>query len=296
MENTEIEYLVGVDGGGTGTRLILANHQGHELARSEGPPSALNQGVEQAWTSILKTLELAFNKIAVQKINKDKIAIGLGLSGVNNGLWRQSFLQLAPQFAELALDTDGFTTLFGAHAGAPGVIVAIGTGSVGMVLDHQGQRKTVSGWGYPAGDEASGAWMGLRAAAVLQKTLDGRQQMGPLAQDILSFCGGNENLFLEWLGKANQNHFAQLAPLVINNGQKDRQAKLIIQRATEEIELMIMALDPKSELPLSICGRLGEILTPQLSGVVKNRSRPPIGDSSFGALQLIRAKLEGTIK
>ncbi|MFZ3287574.1 MAG: ATPase, partial [Telluria sp.] len=43
-----IEYLIGVDGGGTGTRVRLARADGTELAQGSGGPSGLAHGIGNA--------------------------------------------------------------------------------------------------------------------------------------------------------------------------------------------------------------------------------------------------------
>ena len=50
---------------------------------------------------------------------------------------------------------------------------------------------------------------------------------------------------------------------------------------------MVKALDPNAELPLSICGRLGEALIPFLPEATKSRNLPAQGDSTIGALLLV---------
>ncbi len=47
-----IEYLIGVDGGGTGTRVRLALPDGTELAQAQSGPSGLALGIGPAWQSI----------------------------------------------------------------------------------------------------------------------------------------------------------------------------------------------------------------------------------------------------
>ncbi|MGV7246188.1 BadF/BadG/BcrA/BcrD ATPase family protein, partial [Caballeronia sp. M23-90] len=47
--NHSYSYLIGVDGGGSGTRVVLADANGVELARASGGPSGLGLGVERAW-------------------------------------------------------------------------------------------------------------------------------------------------------------------------------------------------------------------------------------------------------
>ena len=282
-----IKYYVGVDGGGSGTRVVVADFKRQVIVETSGAPSALGQGIEQAWRSIMDTIALAFTKANISIPMLSECAIGLGLSGANNLIWKNEFLLRNPGFQLISLDTDGFTTLLGAHAGKPGVIVAVGTGSVGMVLKKSGERLAVSGWGFPAGDEASGAWLGMKAAGMAQKRLDGRRPESLLTKLILNYCGNTTDEFLAWLGNAKQNAFAQLAPLIFESAPTDSDAKNLLLDAGLEIENMIKALDPDADLPLSICGRLGEALIPYLPESIRSRAHKAKHDSKMGALYLV---------
>lgn len=287
----DFKYYIGVDGGGSGTRIIVVDNKLNIVASANGSPSALGQGIEQAWKSILETIAKAFHNGNLVVPMLSECAIGLGLSGANNMTWRNEFYLRNPGFKKIVVDTDGFTTLLGAHGGNPGVIVAIGTGSVGMILDKHNKKKDVSGWGFPAGDEASGSWLGLKASALTQKTIDGRRAQSPLSQSILKFCGGNSDQFLEWLGNAGQNQFAKLAPIIFECAATDLDAKELLELACDEIELMAKTLDPKNEYPLSICGRLGEALIPFMKDPIKSYHKTPQGESTFGALHLLMREL-----
>lgn len=290
--HSNYKYLIGVDGGGSGTRVIVSTPDLQIIAKAEGAPSALGQGIEKAWRAIMDTLALAFSKSSIPVPMLSECAIGLGLSGANNIIWKNQFYLRNPGFQKILIDTDGFTTLMGAHAGQPGVIVAVGTGSVGMVLKPDGERISVSGWGFPAGDEASGAWLGLRAASLTQKALDGRRQHSPLSKAVQKFCGEDQEEFMNWLGEAKQNAFAKLAPLVFQVADTDPEARKLLMKAGEEISLMAKTLDPKGEYPLSICGRLGEALIPFLPEVIKNKNQTAKGDSAYGALTMIAQHLK----
>jgi len=289
---SKYKYLIGVDGGGTGTRIIVAGPDQKILAQAEGAPSALGQGIEKSWRAIMDTLALAFAKSNITVPMLSECAIGLGLSGANNIIWKNEFYLRNPGFKKILIDTDGFTTLMGAHGGNPGVIVAVGTGSVGMVLKNNGDRESVSGWGFPAGDEASGAWLGLRAASLTQKAMDGRRKHSTLTDAVTNFCGKDTDEFLGWLGEARQNAFAKLAPLVFQTAASDPDAKKLLLKAGEEIAVMVRTLDPKNEYPLSICGRLGEALIPFLPDDIKVRNQKAKGDSTIGALTLIAQQLK----
>jgi len=285
------EYLIGVDGGGTGTRVRLARPDGSEIGSGGSGPSALINGVAPAWTAIEQAIAEAFANAAMPPAPRAKTALGLGLAGVHNKEWARQFLAADPGYGALALETDAYTTVLGAHGGQAGAIVALGTGSVGEALLANGERRQVGGWGFPAGDEGGGAWIGLRAIGHAQQALDGRQPMTPLASSVIAFCGGDIDTMFAWLAGATQSRFAQLAPLVIKHAGDD-DARAILRAAGQEAAKIAAALDPAGALPLALCGGLGAALAPYLPAALRERSTPPGGDAAAGALWMIRASLQ----
>lgn len=301
-----IDYLIGVDGGGTGTRVRIATHvptdpasldgklAGTELAQGSGGPSGLGLGIARAWSAIDDAIDQAFAAAGIERPEPAQMAIGLGLAGVHNKLWAQEFTAASPAYAALVLETDAFTTLMGAHGGHPGAIVAIGTGSVGEALLPDGGRREVGGWGFPAGDEAGGAWIGLRAIGHVERVLDGRRQSGPLAGAVIAACGGRRDAIQAWLGQANQTAYAGLAPLVLQHAD-DPAARAILDEAGHEVAAIARALDPEGSLPLALCGGLGAALRPWLPAELAARARAPQGDSAAGALHMIEHYLANHI-
>lgn len=287
-----IEYLIGVDGGGTGTRVRLASRAGVELAQASAGPSALSQGVAKAWTTILSAIGEACAVADIGSPPLASIGIGLGLAGVHNKEWAAQFTAANPGFGAMVLDTDGFSTLMGAHGGRPGAIVAIGTGSVGEAMREDGAKVEVGGWGFPAGDEASGAWMGLRALNHIEQVLDGRVEGGAFAREVIAACGGHRDAVQIWLGRANQTAYASLARFVVAHGESDPVARAILEHAGREVAGIARALDPSGSLPLALCGGLGEVLLAWLPEDTRARCTPPQGDSAQGALRMIEQYLE----
>jgi glucosamine kinase len=288
-----ISYLIGVDGGGTGTRVRLASLDGTELAQATGGPSALSQGIDKAWTTILAAVGEACAAADIGDPPLAKMGIGLGLAGVHNKEWAAQFTAANPGFAALVLDTDGFSTLMGAHGGKPGAIVAIGTGSVGEAMLEDGAKVEVGGWGFPAGDEASGAWMGLRALNHIEQVLDGRVEGAAFARDVIEHCGGTRDAVQIWLGRANQTAYASLARFVVAHGETDPVARAILEHAGREVAGIARALDKSGTLPLSLCGGLGEVLLAWLPEDTRARVTPPEGDSAKGALRMIDLYVKG---
>lgn len=280
-----VRYLVGIDGGGTGTRVVLADAQGAELAQASGGASALALGIEAAWQSIEAAVTQAFASIA-RPLDWRECALGCGLAGVNNREWLAAFVSKAPELAALAVQSDAYTTLLGAHGGSAGVIVALGTGSIAAALDENGQCRVAGGYGFPSGDEASGAWLGLRAIVHAQHALDGRVSPDAFSEALLAQTGASDRDSLTvWCCGANQPAYAALAPTVLAYRSHPVAAALLGQ-AGADIAQLVDALDPRGRLPVALCGGLGAPLADYVPASHRARLKPPVADSAHGAVQL----------
>jgi len=286
-----IEFLLGVDGGGTGTRVLLARRDGGVIGRGAAGPSALARGISSAWAEIGRAVALAFADAGLPSAPAASCALGAGLSGANHRPWHLSFIQANPGFARLELETDAFTMLLGAHAGGFGAIVASGTGSVGEVWHTDGRRASVGGWGFPIGDEGSGAWLGFHAMQHAQHAMDGRAKRGVLAQAVWTRCGNDADALLGWCAQANQFEYAQLAPLVFDAESTDPAAAGLLVGATDALALMARALDPDGRVPLAVSGSVGQRLAPRLAADLRARLVEVADGADAGALNLISRAL-----
>ncbi|WP_371142397.1 BadF/BadG/BcrA/BcrD ATPase family protein [Burkholderia cepacia] len=277
-------FAIGIDGGGTGTRAVLADRHGRELAQGRGGPSGLGLGIERAWASIGAACADAFTRAGLA-FDWPQCALGCGLAGVNNAAWLAAFRAQAPLGA-LAVESDAYTTVVGAHGGAPGLIVALGTGSIAAALDAAGACRIAGGFGFPSGDEASGAWLGVRALAYAQQALDGRVPRDAFANALLAETGVQDrDALVQWSCDANQTIYARLAPIVFAHRSHPVAGALIAQ-AGDEIGKMIDALDPQQALPVALCGGLADALAPAVPARHAARLRAPLDDSAHGALRL----------
>ncbi|SMG38229.1 BadF/BadG/BcrA/BcrD ATPase family protein [Paraburkholderia susongensis] len=288
-------FLIGVDGGGTGTRVVLGDAQGRELAQAAGGPSGLGLGVARAWQAIQGACGEAFARAGVA-LDWSRCVLGCGLAGVNNRDWLAEFHAQAPKLAGLAVESDAYTTLLGAHGGAPGVIVALGTGSVAASLASDGEFRMASGYGFPSGDEASGAWLGVRLIVRAQQALDGRVPHDDLVRALLAHTGAHDrDSLVVWLCAANQTAYARLAPIAIEHRAHPFAARLL-NEAGVEVGKMIAALDASATLPVALCGGLGAPLREYVPSAYQARLCEPLADSAHGGLQLAQreaARLAG---
>jgi glucosamine kinase len=285
------EYLIGVDGGGTGTRVRIERAaDGIELARGSAGPSGLLHGAGKAWAAVQAAIDGAFAEAGVARPPLARLAIGLGMAGVHNKQWAAEFTAQNPGFGAIKVETDAFCTLLGAHRGACGAIIALGTGSVGEALLADGTRREVGGWGFPSGDEGGGAWLAINH---VQKVFDGRRSSSEFARAIMAASGGDRDGMFHWQATANQTAYAQLASIVIQYADVDDTAHALMVSAGAEIDEIATALDPGGRLPIALCGGLAAPLCDFLSAQLKARAIAPQSDAAAGALHLVRQILRG---
>jgi glucosamine kinase len=290
---SKVRYVIGVDGGGTGTRVRLTRLDGEVLAFAQAGPSALGQGIEQAWRNVSQAIEQTFRDAAVNNWEPRECAIGLGLAGAIVASQSHDFLHAANRFGQVALASDGFTALLGAHRGKPGAIVIAGTGSIGEALLPNGRHVFIGGWGYPIGDEGSGAWLGMYAMRRTQQAVDGRVAAGALVRAVQDVAGETRDELLAWCERAGQHAYAMLAPLVFDVETADPYAAELLNAAVRSIDDIAVALDADGTLPLVVSGSVGLRLQPRLAPRVRARLVEPAGDAIDGALRLIRERLRG---
>jgi len=286
-------WCAGVDGGGTGTRLKLADATGRVHGQGQAGPSSLSQGVAAAWLQVRQALDAACADAGEAPVAPAEVALGLGLAGAGVAAQRQAFLAADPGFAFIALDNDALTQLLGAHGGRPGIVVAGGTGTVALARQRDGRLRQAGGWGFPVGDEGGGAWLGLHAMAHAHAVLDGRGPAGPLARAVFAQAGTDAQALLAWCAQAGQAAYATLAPAVFAAAEAgDATAEALLQAAAEHLAQLARALQSGPEpLPVVMRGSIGERLLPRWPAALRAQVVPAAGDSADGALQLLREAL-----
>ena len=283
-----VDYLIGVDGGGSGTRALIHSVHGERVGTGEAGPSAENKGIPQAWDHILQAVRGGFAAAGAPVPAWQRCALAAGLSGVSHAPWRQAFLARNPGFGLLEAETDSFTMLMGAHGGQPGAIVIAGTGSIAEALRADGSRATVGGWGFRVDDEGSGGWLGLMALRHGLAAFDGRANPGSLARRVWMHCGDEREALQEWCGSAGQFECGQLAPAVFECEDSDPAAARLLVQATEALEELALAIDPRGRLPLAVSGSIGQKLAPRLRPYVRSRIVPARAGAAEGALMLVQ--------
>ncbi len=291
VPDAEIRFLIGVDGGGTKTRARLTDTAGASLGIGEAGPSGLGQGIDQALANTSEAITRSFQVAELPLPPGYVCAVGMGLAGAGIRLRAEEFVRRAHMYGALKLDSDAYTALTGAHQGRPGAILIAGTGSIGLARHEDGRRISVGGWGFPAGDEGGGAWLGLHALRIAHHALDGRMATGPLARSVWEITGGTRDQMLAWGAGAIQFNYATLAPAIFDSAASDPKATELLYTAAAALNALVIGMDPEGCLPLTVLGSIGERLHSLLPEQTRARCNPPAGDAVEGALLMIREHL-----
>lgn len=123
------EVVIGIDGGGTHTRVIVADVAGNILgyAKGNGVHPEKNKTPD---LNVKHTIEAALKNANVPLESVVQIVAGFaGLNKPEDKIWAQSYLEIDGLRAKKIVINDAEIAQFGAFLGKPGVIAVSGTGS-----------------------------------------------------------------------------------------------------------------------------------------------------------------------
>ncbi|MER8850324.1 N-acetylglucosamine kinase [Mesorhizobium australicum] len=286
--NTEADYFLGVDGGGTGCRARVEDAQGKVLGQSLSGPATTRLGIEAAWASIAKAFGAAIEDAGFAPAETAKIHAGVGLAGIGRKGALEALRAIAHPFAGIDFVSDGIGACLGAHSGQDGAIVIAGTGSIGLGF-VEGRDLRAGGYGFPISDEGSGADLGLKAVQLALRAHDGRHERTALLAEVMQRFAGDPMEAVAWMDRASATDYAALAPMVMRHAdQGDPVGRRIVQGAAEQIDTLVRVLFEKGAPRVTLLGGLASPLEPWLSPDVRRRLKPADGDAVSGAIILAK--------
>ena len=171
------EYVIGVDGGGTKTRVVIADARQNIVGEgTAGPSNPLRVGVANATAAIREALDRACDMASVRR--SDIVAAEVGLAGVRREDLRERIREALSELSigSIEVVTDADIALYGATDGKPGVVLIAGTGSICRGVNTKRKHLCAGGWGPVVGDEGSGSWIARRGLQAVARATDGRGQ------------------------------------------------------------------------------------------------------------------------
>lgn len=272
--------VLGVDGGGSKTLVVLVGRDGTIVrrARAGGVNPLDNPDWETGLTGVLGPFADVPGLVAVAgalpsygEVEAVSLAQRRALEAAMTGQ-RQMVLN----------DVDA--AQIGAFAGKPGILILSGTGSMAWARDELGRSHRVGGWGDVVGDEGSGYWIGLRILSLVSQSLDGRIAPTALAEAVFSQLGLDlrrpADSLEGWVSRLThpRSAIAALAPLATDLAAAgDSGAGSIVEAAAEELARHIRAIERHvgTGMPWSYAGGIfaSQFL---LAAVAERVGRPPV--------------------
>jgi N-acetylglucosamine kinase-like BadF-type ATPase len=253
MEDLEM-YVLGIDGGGTKTKGVIADQRGKIIAQhtvgASNPNSMQQADVEKE----LIELFTALRKQAGAAVYSELSVVFAGMSGVDRDddrilmkkMLQKCLTDISPNDCKIIVDNDGINALYSGTLGCPGIVNIAGTGSITYGMNHDGQRARVGGWGYLIGDPGSGYAIGRAALQAVFDAYDGCGEKTSLTGLILDHFSINlppdliEKIYEP--GKARKA-VAPLSQLVVKAADEgDEVAQQILVSAGEDMAKAISCL------------------------------------------------------
>src|SRR5256714_15628998 len=241
------EIVVGVDGGGSKTRVVVGTAEGEILASVDGPKSAVVPGRAAESADVIADLVIkAVSEIAQPGAVFPRV-LYCGVAGTGREEERRALhaaLDAKELAEEVVIDSDGLIAMYDAFEERAGILVVVGTGSIAYGRSPAGEIVRCGGWGPTFGDEGSGGWIGRRALSIVAASSDGR---GPPTALLFPILGATqfEDIpdLIPWAAAADARMFASLVPTVFSTAAAgDPRANALITLAAEELVLHIRAL------------------------------------------------------
>lgn len=249
-----MEYIIGVDGGGTKTTATLYNNKMEVLGHFLGGPMNL-QVVNGD-----KVKEVFENMLTYFKLKSQDVKIGVGAAGAGRPEDVEKLKTILKDigFKKYSVSSDAHIGLLAIHGKSDGMMIISGTGSIGFaVKDSILYRK--GGWGHVLGDEGSGYFIGLSLGKKLFQSFD-RDENFPekLLQEILKLTNTKDSgEFLKWIYKNDKGEIAKLSSIVLKNIDY-RICQEIIEKAVEDLKDLVFHL--KKVTNLNSVGFVGGII------------------------------------
>lgn len=283
--------FLGIDGGGTTSRARLTDAAGTRLGEGVAGSSNLNLGIPPAADAILTATRAALADAGLPETAFPRITAGFGLAGANVSALHDALLAHPFPFAGVALASDAATACLGAHDGAAGAILVIGTGSQGQVLTAAGEERAIGGWGFELSDGGSGARLGQQAIRTAILAYDGLAAPSPFTDAILARFGGTPAEAAVWGKTATPRDYGAFVPLLLDHATiGDPVATALLADGAAEVAGLLYRLVDLGAEHIALMGGLARVYPPLLPDDLVARLVPPQGDAMDGALILARRK------
>lgn len=260
-------YYLGIDGGGTKTKVIVIDQDEKIIHEGTSGPSSIDT-VSRGET--LLSFKLALRDFYKKFPDATFDAVFIGLGGIVSKEDCHYVEQIARNLTGVTEKTivrarnDMENALYSGLLFNEGIALICGTGMVAFGKNREGMTHKAGGWGYREGDLGSSYDLGMRALRHVIKAFDGRENRTEFADDIAQTIGMHQTEdFFQIINEKylDRTWIAGLAPLVTKYALlQDEVAVKIVHEATEELAIAVHAVKKTLNIEkpvLVIVGSLG---------------------------------------
>jgi N-acetylglucosamine kinase-like BadF-type ATPase len=238
-----MDWILGVDGGGTKTTGYIANMKGNILGKVEGDCGNYHLvGLEPLKKTIAYLVQSAAKRFS---LNTDELKlISLGLAGVDRNEDKDLIYHTLKSLyynCDFLVNSDAKISLAGGIGADVGITVISGTGSIAYGVNHEGREVRAGGWGHIIGDEGSGYDIGRRGLMAIIRAYENR---GP--DTLLS------KLILEHLNINSPWDLISFVYSDLTNKKKIASISRIVSKAADQGDMEALNILKKSAVSLGV--------------------------------------------
>ncbi len=247
-------YFLGIDGGGTKTRFMLADDKGNVLNSITLPASnPTSVGIDET-VNILKN---GFKQILNVPYNKVSVFAGIAGCGIASNSEYVCKELSSYNFSKLTVTSDAENVIFAGLKGEDGIISIMGTGSATFV-SKSGKRTRIGGYGHIIGDAFSGAEFGRACIEAALYDLDTSGDKTAMTSEVLSRVNNVANL-PNLISTKGKTYLATFADIIFKCAEQgDTVACEILDRNISRLARQLSAaldmFDGKNQIPIVLAG------------------------------------------
>ena len=264
-------HAIGVDGGGTSTRVLLVDGEGRRLGEgTSGSGNLHDMGEAQLGEHLGEAWRGAWASAGREPRPAESVFCAMASVGTaaNRELVRRLVARVGMGSLEaVEVDIDLVGALAGGLGGGDGIALIAGTGSSCFGRDGSGRTFQSGGWGSLLDDVGSATWLGTGAMIAAARAFDGRGPSTSLEGGVMEALGLEHMRELlpaiDGEGDARARR-AALAPLVTAAAERgDPEASRLLERGADALaecaEAVWRTLDfAGGEVEVVLTGGLGE--------------------------------------
>jgi glucosamine kinase len=260
------------------------------LGEGAGGPANVRFGLEETFGAVVRAAAQCLHAAGLPPSALGRTVACLALAGASEPAHLKAARVHRHPFRAAVVTSDAHAACLGAHGGEDGGVIIVGTGTIGWAI-VAGREHRVGGWGFPASDEGSGAWLGCEAVRRVLCAHDGRIAWTPLLAELFAAFRCDPHALVRFSLQARPRDFGRLAPAVVEHARRgDPAGRELMQLAAGHVDALARRLIAFGAARLCLAGGLAEAIVPWLVDETRRGLTAPRGDALSGALGLARAE------